>query len=414
MKTKSFFLVQSLIYFLFYNLALQAQGTIPCSFFPSDNIWNTPVDELPADANSNAYVQTIGATKNLHPDFGAGIWNNAPIGIPYVLVSGNQAKVNITFDYSDESDPGPYPIPPNPPIEGGDSSSGDRHVLIVDTSNSILYEIYAAYPNGDGTWRGGSGAVFDLKSNKLRPDTWTSADAAGLPILPGLVRYDEVAKGEINHAIRFTCPQTRRAYVWPAKHYASSLTDMKYPPMGQRFRLKKSVDISGYPADDQVILRAMKKYGIILADNGSAWFVSGVPDSHWNDDSLAILKNIKGSDFEAVDCSSLMLDTNSGQAKQNTNLVENENRSGFDVTCYPNPFHTELNININGIQGTNTKIEIVNLMGETIKIINGKPVLSGTVTWDGKDENGNLLTGGVYFLRFKDIEKIIHKKIIHY
>jgi hypothetical protein len=406
------------MFFIFYFLCctkiINAQEPIPCNFFPADNIWNTPIDELPVDANSDTYVQTIGLTKNLHPDFGAGLWNGAPIGIPYVVVPGNQPKVKITFDYPDESDTGSYPIPPNPPIEGGDSSSGDRHILIVDTNNCILYEIYAANPDSNGTWKGGSGAVFDLNSNKLRPDTWTSADAAGLPILPGLVRYDEVAKGEINHAIRFTCPQTRRAYVWPAKHYASNLTDIKYPPMGQRFRLKQSVDISSYPADEQVILKAMKKYGIILADNGSAWFISGVPDSIWNNDSLSEMKKIKGSDFEAVDCSSLMLDANSGQAKQNPNTVENNSSDNVDITCYPNPFHSELNINISGVSNPITKIEIVNSLGESVKIFHCLSNESGPIVWDGIDDNGKSLPTGLYFWIVKDSEKNIYKKILHY
>jgi hypothetical protein len=315
------------VYFIFVlfilSLNLQAQSTttagggdIPCQFFPSNNAWNTAIDKLPVDANSSKYINIIGPTIGLHPDFGAGLYDGSPMGIPYVMVNGSQPKVNIVFDTYSESDPGPYPIPPSPPIEGGDASSGDRHVLVVDTTNLILYETYSTYPNNDGTWHAGSGAIFDLKSNTLRPDTWTSADAAGLPILPGLVRYDEVAKGEINHAIRFTVPKTQKKYVWPARHYASSITDTQYPPMGQRFRLKSSFDISTYSAVNQVILTAMKKYGIILADNGSAIYISGCPDSRWNNDDLSNLKKIKGASFEAVDCSSLMIDPNSGEAKQ--------------------------------------------------------------------------------------------------
>ncbi len=288
-----------------------------CPVFPADNIWNTPIENLPVDPNSSAYISTIGATQGLHPDFGSGTWNGGPIGIPYTIVSGTQAKVNITFDYSDESDPGLYPIPPDAAIEGGSQSTGDRHVLVLDRDNCILYEIFSAYPKQGGSWLAGSGAVFNLRSNSLRSRGWTSADAAGLPILPGLARYDEVASGEIRHALRFTAPQTRGAYVWPARHYASSLTAFNYPPMGQRFRLKAAFDVSPFSAEVQVILRALKKYGMILADNGSSWYISGVPDPRWNNDKLVNeLRQVTGSNFEAVDQSSLMVSPDSGQALQ--------------------------------------------------------------------------------------------------
>lgn len=289
-----------------------------CTVFPVDNIWNTAVDTLPLDPNSDAYINTIGAGRTLHPDFGSGLWEGGPIGIPYVVVPGSQPKVPITFEYDDESDPGPYPIPTDAPIEGGPDSEGDRHILVLDRDNCILYELFAAYPQADGSWAAGSGAIFDLSSHALRPDTWTSADAAGLPILPGLVRYDEVASGEITHAIRFTVPQTRRAYVWPARHYASNRTGAEYPPMGQRFRLKADYDIGGFSPEVQVILRAMKKYGIILADNGSAWYLSGAPDERWNNSVLRELRQVTGSAFEAVDVSSLMVDPNSGQARSDS------------------------------------------------------------------------------------------------
>jgi hypothetical protein len=288
-----------------------------CSILPSNNIWNTPIDRLAVDPNSSSYINTIGASTGLHPDFGSGTWDGGPIGIPYNVVPGNQPKVTISFDYSDESDPGPYPIPPDPQIEGGPNSTGDRHILVLDKDRCMLYETWSTYPQPDGTWQAGSGAVFDLRSNALRPSGWTSSDAAGLPVHPGLVRYEEVASGEIHHAIRFTVPRTRKAYVWPARHYASSLTALNYPPMGQRFRLKADFDISRFSAQVQVILRAFKKYGLILADNGSAWYISGVPDSRWNNDILlSELKSVKGSDFEAVDVSSLMVSPNSGEAKQ--------------------------------------------------------------------------------------------------
>jgi hypothetical protein len=285
-----------------------------CPMLPADSVWNARVDTLPVHPRSDDYVTSIGRWTGLHPDFGAGAWNGGPIGIPYATVPGTQPGVTVSFDYWDESDPGPYPIPPDPPIEGGPASTGDRHVLVVDQDRCVLYELFYAWPNPDGSWHAGSGAVFDLRSNALRPAGWTSADAAGLPILPGLVRYDEIAAGEIRHALRFTAPRTQRAYVWPARHYASSLTDPALPPMGQRFRLKGAFDVSGFSSEVQVILTALKRYGMMLADNGSAWYVSGVPDSRWNDEDLVdALRLVPGDAFEAVDVSSLMVDPNSGQ-----------------------------------------------------------------------------------------------------
>jgi hypothetical protein len=286
-----------------------------CLVFPQDNIWNTRVDGLPVDPNSDAYIETIGRTSFVHPDFGT-VWQGAAIGIPWVSVAGDQNRVPITFLYDDESDPGPYPVPPDALIEGGSESDGDRHVLVVDRDACVLYEMFYAFPENDGaSWSAGSGAIFDLGSHALRPKGWTSADAAGLPILPGLVRYEEVMNGEIQHALRFTVPQTQRAFVWPARHYASALTGSEYPPMGQRFRLRADFDTNGYSEEVEVILSALKKYGMILADNGSALFISGVPNPNWNDDNLRELRQVTGADFEAVDVSSLMLDANSGQVK---------------------------------------------------------------------------------------------------
>ncbi len=291
-----------------------------CPVLPADNIWNTPVDTLPLDPNSTTYINTIGAADNVHADFGSGDWppgSGSPIGIPFDIVPASQPLVQITsFLYDDESDPGPYPIPPNAQIEGGPNSNGDRHVLVLRQGECKLYELYRAFPNGNGTWHADSGAIFALNSNApLRPDTWTSADAAGLPILPGLVRYEEVAAGEINHALRFTVPQTRKAHIWPARHDASDLTGTQYPPMGQRFRLRADFDVSGYSDDAQVILIALKKYGMILADNGSAWYISGAPNPNWDNDVLHEMDDVLGSDFEAVDVSSLMVSPNSGQVQ---------------------------------------------------------------------------------------------------
>ena len=294
-----------------------AQQTIGgCSILPANNIWNTPIDTLPVLSNSTAMVNTIGASRGFHADFGSGTWDGGPIGIPFITVSGTQAKFPASFLYDDESDVGPYAVPLSAPIEGGSSSTGDRHAIALDTTNCVLYELYRAFPQSS-SWTADSGAIFDLKSNALRPSSWTSGDAAGLPIMPGLVTWEEVQSGEIKHAIRFTAPQTRREFVWPARHYASSLTGTQYPRMGERFRLKASFNISGYPADVQVILRAMKKYGIILADNGSGWYISGKPDERWNNDTLRSLGQLLGSNFEAVDATVLRIDPNSGAAIQN-------------------------------------------------------------------------------------------------
>lgn len=288
-----------------------------CDIFPGDNIWNTPIDTLPVHPNSGAYISTIGADTGLHMDFGSGLWDGGPIGIPFVVVPGSQPEVTVDFIWwPEQSDPGPYPIPPDAPIEGGPDSNGDRHVLVLERDNCILYELYAAFPQGDGSWEAGNGAVYDLNSHALRPDGWTSADAAGLPILPGLARYDEVAAGEIRHALRFTVPETQKAHWWPSRHDASNLTGAQYPPMGLRVRLRTNYDISGFSPHAQVILQAMKTYGLILADNGSAWYVSGAPDERWDNDVLHELDVVRGSDFQVVDVSSLMINPDSGQAHQ--------------------------------------------------------------------------------------------------
>jgi hypothetical protein len=287
-----------------------------CPVLPADDIWNARVDTLPLDPRSADYVATIGISTGVHPDFGAGEWDGGPIGIPFVVVAGDQPLAPISFDYDDESDPGPYPIPDDPPIEGGTQSDGDRHVLVLDRDRCVLYETWSTYPLPGGVWHAGSGAVFDLRSHALRPQGWTSSDAAGLPVLPGLVRYDEVASGAIRHALRFTAAHTRRAYVWPARHFASSSTDPARPPMGERFRLRASFDVSPFPSEVRVILMAMKLYGVVLADNGSNWYVSGVPDERWDNDALHALGQVRGRDFEAVDVSSLIVDPDSGEARK--------------------------------------------------------------------------------------------------
>jgi hypothetical protein len=305
-----------------------------CQVFPADNIWNTRIDQLPVHPSSTTWLATIGASSPLHPDFGSGTYNGASIGIPFVTVPGTQTKYPASFTYQSESDAGPYAIPLNAPIEGGSASTGDRHVIAVDTDNCILYEIYDGFPQ-TASWQGGSGAIFNLSSDALRPASWTSADAAGLPIFPGLVRYEEIVAGAIHHAIRFTVPQTQKTYVWPARHEASSLTGPQYPPMGARFRLKSSFDISKFSATNQIILTALQRYGMMLADNGSPWYISGAPDSRWDNNDLHALTTISGSNFEAVDVSPLMVDPNSGatlQTPPSADLVTPSTGSGPSQT----------------------------------------------------------------------------------
>jgi hypothetical protein len=277
------------------------RGARHCPVFPRDNAWNQRVDGLPVATDSDRLLGSIGLGAYVHPDFGSGTWEGAPIGIPYVTVSRRQRKVPVEFSYADESDRGRYPIPRKVPIEGGRGSDGDRHVIVVDRRRCRLYELYAAYPVAGGSrWRAGSGAIWNLRSNRVRPKYWSSADAAGLPILPGLARYEEVRRGNIDHALRFTAPRTRRAFVYPARHYASSSDDPDLPPMGLRVRLKSSFDVSRFSPQSRVILRALQRYGMILADNGSPWYVSGAPARGWNNDDLHQLQRVHGDAFEVV------------------------------------------------------------------------------------------------------------------
>ena len=278
--------------------------------FPADNAWNRDVSADPVDVRSDALLASIGLDKALHPDFGAGLYEGAPIGIPYRIVDAAQAKVPIVFTaYGDESDPGPYPMPRNTPIEGERSdlvdTGGDRHAIVIDRDNSRLFELYRAFVQPDGSWRADSGAVFDLSSNQVRPGAmpgWTSADAAGLPIFPGLVRYDEAAAGRIAHALRFTVARTRRAWVAPATHFASTTSDPNLPPMGMRVRLKASFALApGIDPQVRAILQALKTHGMLLADNGSDWFVSGAPDPRWNNAALKReFAQVRGRDFEVL------------------------------------------------------------------------------------------------------------------
>jgi hypothetical protein len=285
------------------------EGRLPqapgCAVFPASSVWNARVDRLPVAAGSARTVAAIGAGDRLHADFGSGLYEGGPIGIPVTVVRGTQPRARVAFEYADESDRGPYPIPENVAIEGGRSAEGDRHALIVDRDRCRLYELFALRPTAAGGWKAGSGAIFDLRSNRLRPAGWTSADAAGLPILPGLARAEEVASGRIDHALRFTVERTRRAYVYPARHFASDLTDPALPPMGLRFRLKASFETSGFPRQARIVLEALKRYGMIVADNGSNWFVSGAPSPRWSNAELHALHRVPGSAFEVVDTSTL-------------------------------------------------------------------------------------------------------------
>lgn len=276
--------------------ALRIPGAANCPVFPKSNPWNRPVDALPVARSSAAIIRSMGQGTGLHPDFGSGTWDGGPIGIPFNVVTKKTPRVKLKFDYADESDKGPYPLPRNVKVEYG----GDRHALMLDRSSCKLYEVYDLHGR-----HAGSGAIWNLRSNKLRPAGWTSADAAGLPILPGLAREDEVRRGRIDHALRFTVEDTRRAYIYPARHFASDSSNPALPPMGLRVRLKADYPIDGFPVQARIILEALKRYGMIVADNGSDWYISGAPSPRWDNDALHALGRVKGSAFEVVDTSSL-------------------------------------------------------------------------------------------------------------
>jgi hypothetical protein len=284
-----------------------------CHVYPDDHIWNTPVDNLPVHPNSDAFIRSIGPDRELFPGFGP-THTGAYDGIPYTVVDNSQPLVPIHFAlYGDESDPGPYPIPHDAPIEDEEAYRSDRHVLVLNKDTCLLYELYHAYPQPDGSWKADSGAIFDLKSYDLRPAGWTSADAAGLAILPGLIRYEEVEAGEINHALRFAVRPTKNEYVWPARHEASDIDDKNVPPMGQRFRLKAEFDVSGFSPQARVILEALKKYGMVLADNAYEWKLFGAPDDRWDVEQIRELRQLRPTDFEALDITALQASPNSAR-----------------------------------------------------------------------------------------------------
>ena len=296
-----------------------AGRTLPgtaCPVLPADSVWHADIHALPVHARSGQWLSHMSPTRKLHPDFGPSYGTQSvPYGIPVTVVAGAHAKVGVHFDYAAESDRGPYPLGSDTKIEGGPSADGDRHAVVVDKDTCRLYETFATRRSGS-SWSAGSGAIWSLKSNALRPRTWTSADAAGLPILPGLLRYDEVAAGRIDHAIRFTTDKTDKRFLWPARHQAGSVNDPSYPPMGARFRLKAGYSLAGLRPDTQAVAKAMKTYGLILADNGSPWFFQGTSDSRWPSALLDQLKRLPASAFEAVDESRLMVSADSGQARK--------------------------------------------------------------------------------------------------
>ncbi|MFG2988174.1 hypothetical protein ACGFZK_02485 [Streptomyces sp. NPDC048257] len=283
-----------------------------CPTAPPDSFWRAPVDSLPVHPSSARYVTSIGSTEPLHPDFGSGLVEGQPFGIPITVSDTTVPESEVSLDYADESDKSGYRIPPDARIENGPASDGDRHVVVWDRALCKSYELFDAERQGGNAWHAGSGAIFDLRSNALRPDGWTSADAAGLAILPGLVRYDEASGGRIDHAIRVTVPRSDQSYLWPARHQAGAAADSSLPPMGLRLRLKSSVDTSQLAPQAKAVADALKKYGAIVADNGSAWYITGEENPRWDNSQLDGLKNFKGSDFEAVDASGLQQSPDSG------------------------------------------------------------------------------------------------------
>lgn len=430
LKARLLISLSFILLFLTINRSIYAQQMTDYNrqVFPPDHALNMPIDNLPVHPNSATYIKTIGADTRLHPDFGD-TWDDEgtirSMGIPYNVVGSEQPLRTITWTtFGDESDPGPWPIPANPYIEGvfdwRDNTEGDRHMLIVDSVANILYETGGVYGNASGTeWEGGCGAVFNLNNYDLRTETWTSADAAGLPIFPLLIRYDEVQKalsgdGFFHHAIRFTTEPTKKEYIWPARHYASDETNSKYPAMGQRFRLKANFDISAYSPRIQVILRSMKKYGLILADNGSNWFFQGTHDARWNGEELDELKNLHGSDFEAVDISEWMarpgFNINSAAVPEAGVSIENPAYSEQPVIeYYPNPFQNSTTIRFIIPESGKYTLKIYDISGKEVTVLTDKEYPAGEfqITWNGTDTRSIKLNSGIYFYSFSNQKTFI-------
>ncbi len=286
-------------------------ATKKCRLFPKSSFWYADVSELPTHPRSDDWIARMGASRNVHPDFGSGTWNGAKIGIPVTKVGRNRERVRVSFMYEDESDPGRYPIPGDARIEGGKNSTGDRHVLVLQKKRCRLFELYDAHPTSNGNWTAGSGAKYNLRSNKLRPDGWTSADASGLPMTPGLVLHWEVARGEIKHVIRMTAPVTQRDHVWPARHDAGSTNSASAPPMGAWLRLGDHIDPADFPPQARVVVEALQAHGAMIVDNGSAFFLSGAPSKKWDNDDLRTLRDLTGADFEFVQSDLMQVDPDS-------------------------------------------------------------------------------------------------------
>jgi hypothetical protein len=362
-------------------------GFVP---FPSASLWNTDISAAPVDPNSANYINYIGASVTLHPDFGSGTYAGQSIGIPYQIEGATQAKVPVKLrTYASESDPGPMPIPSNALIEGYPRpGNGDRHVLVLDQGGCWLYELYHAAIKS-GSWSADSAAIWDMMINEQRPYTWTSADAAGLPIFVGLARYDEVAAGAINHALRFTIPTTQQAFIAPASHWASSVTDPNAPPMGMRMRLKASFDISGFSAANRVILTGLKKYGMILADNGSAIYISGTPDSRWNNNDLGALKSITASSFEVIQTGTIYTPANvpTGPSPTISSIAANPStiNAGQPVTLSWNVSNSTYNIvspDAGPVRGSSLVVTPTATTTYTLYATNqyGRTIQSATVT----------------------------------
>jgi len=359
--------------------------------FPADNAWNQNIASAPVDPNSAAIINFIGANDPLHPDFGSGEYNGSSIGIPYIVVDSQQTPIAINFTaYGDESDPGPMPVPANAPIEGyPNPGSGDRHVLVVDNSTCWLYELYSSYPQTDGSWNVASAAVWDLLADEQRPLTWTSADAAGLSIFAGLARYDEVASGEIKHALRFTLQNSRAAFVPPASHWAATSTNANAAPMGMRLRLKASFDVSKFSAANQVILKALQQYGMIMADNGSNMYISGAPDERWNNDDLHNLDQVTASDFEVVQMNPIYAQPNlpTGAAPVISSFTATANNviAGTEVTLSWNAVgasYYDVTPQIGAIRGTTVVVTPSQTTTYTLNATNefGRTTSTATVT----------------------------------
>lgn len=369
------------------SISQQSPGIGDLQVFPADNPWNWDISDYQVHPNSADYITSIGAGLTLRVDFGT------TSGIPYITVNNSQTKYPISFTYADESDPGPYPVPLNAPIEGGSESNGDRHVISVDLDNKMLYELWEAYPLVS-SWNAGTGAKFDLTSNQLRPADWVSADAAGLPIFPGLIRYEEVyIKQEIKHAMRFYVTFTQNAYIWPARHYSGSNSNTSLPPMGLRLRLKSSFNISGFSDPVKVILTALKKHGMFVADVGTNWFISGAPDDRWNDVVLAELLSVHGSDFEAIQT----VDENGDPIYPVvTSAPELNNKPVFTPVAFPNPFNKSTRIKFYLEKSSIVEISVFNASGQEIFILKQGllPAGENVIAFDGEN-----LSDGIYYYK---------------